>query len=104
MRLRPFLLPEVMAKYCDTRSLSHQFAPTAFTDCACIAWASAKAIGSAIILKETECAVSLRAIKGVAENQKSESAGGNASHRWYILRPMTPTLFLFRHATTALGL
>jgi hypothetical protein len=35
-----------------------------------------------------------QAIKGMAENQKSECASGNASHRWYILRPMTPGWFL----------
>jgi hypothetical protein len=26
------------------------------------------------------------------------AASGNASHRWYILRPMTPSLFSYRHA------
>jgi hypothetical protein len=34
-----------------------------------------------IVFKETECAVQVGAIKGVAENQKSERTGGNAGHR-----------------------
>jgi hypothetical protein len=38
-----------------------------------------------IVSKEARRAVQVRAIKGVAENQKSESGGGNSGHRWDIL-------------------
>jgi hypothetical protein len=38
-------------------------------------------------LKEAQRAVQVRAVKGVAENQKSDSAGSNSGDRWNVLVP-----------------
>jgi hypothetical protein len=44
---------------------------------------------NAAVLKEARRAVQVRAVKGVAENQKPQSSGGHSRSRWDVLKAKT---------------